>query len=54
MTVIEPLSERALVLTPLGRDSQLAQLMLKEAGFHGVITPIWRRCARNWSTAPGC
>lgn len=39
MTVIEPLSERALVLTPLGRDSQLAQLMLKEAGFHGVITP---------------
>ena len=39
MTAIEPLSERALVLTPLGRDSQLAQLMLKEAGFHGVITP---------------
>ncbi|WP_421546873.1 ATP-binding protein [Pseudomonas sp. QD4] len=39
MTVIEPLSERALVLTPLGRDSQLAQLMLKEAGFQGVITP---------------
>ena len=35
----EPLSERALVLTPLGRDSQLAQMMLKEAGFQGVITP---------------
>jgi signal transduction histidine kinase len=35
----EPLSERALVLTPLGRDSQLAQMMLKEAGFEGVITP---------------
>ncbi|POA90195.1 hypothetical protein SAMN03159355_00501 [Pseudomonas sp. NFPP10] len=32
-------SERALVLTPHGRDSQLAQMMLKEAGFNSLITP---------------
>ncbi|MBB1612627.1 hybrid sensor histidine kinase/response regulator [Pseudomonas sp. UMC65] len=32
-------SERALVLTPHGRDSQLAQMMLKEAGFSSLITP---------------
>ncbi|WP_047336956.1 MULTISPECIES: response regulator [Pseudomonas] len=32
-------SERALVLTPHGRDSQLAQMMLKEAGFSCLITP---------------
>ncbi|WP_325984736.1 ATP-binding protein [Pseudomonas protegens] len=32
-------SERVLVLTPHGRDSQLAQMMLKEAGFSSLITP---------------
>ncbi|MDF2397425.1 MULTISPECIES: ATP-binding protein [Pseudomonas] len=32
-------SERALVLTPYGRDSQLAQMMLNEAGFSSLITP---------------
>lgn len=33
------LSERALVLTPYGRDSQLAQMMLNEAGFRSLISP---------------
>ncbi|MCO7613391.1 response regulator [Pseudomonas chlororaphis] len=32
-------SERALLLTPYGRDSQLAQMMLNEAGFSSLITP---------------
>lgn len=32
-------SERALVLTPHGRDSQLAQMMLNEAGFRSLICP---------------
>ena len=32
-------SERALVLTPYGRDGQLAQMMLNEAGFSSLITP---------------
>ncbi|WP_409283767.1 ATP-binding protein [Pseudomonas protegens] len=32
-------SERALVLTPYGRDSQLAQMMLNEAGFSSLIIP---------------
>ncbi|AZC24521.1 response regulator [Pseudomonas sessilinigenes] len=31
-------SERALVLTPLGRDSQLAQMMLHEAGLSSLAT----------------
>ncbi|KTC26013.1 histidine kinase [Pseudomonas sp. ABAC61] len=32
-------SERALVLTPHGRDSQLAQMMLNEAGVSSLVTP---------------
>ncbi|MDQ0123983.1 signal transduction histidine kinase [Pseudomonas lini] len=38
MTVLEPMSERAIILAPLGRDSQIALMMLNEAGFNGVIT----------------
>ncbi|WP_166219636.1 ATP-binding protein [Pseudomonas atagonensis] len=37
MTVIVPLSERALILAPLGRDSQIALMILNEAGYGGVI-----------------
>ncbi|MCK1790364.1 response regulator [Pseudomonas violetae] len=32
------MSERAIILAPLGRDSQIALMMLNEAGFSGVIT----------------
>ncbi|WP_430539942.1 ATP-binding protein [Pseudomonas arsenicoxydans] len=32
------MSERAIILAPLGRDSQIALMMLKEAGFEGVVT----------------
>ncbi|MEB0045152.1 MULTISPECIES: response regulator [unclassified Pseudomonas] len=32
------MSERAIILAPLGRDSQIALMMLKEAGYDGVIT----------------
>ncbi|VVP69226.1 Sensor histidine kinase RcsC [Pseudomonas fluorescens] len=31
-------SERAIILAPLGRDSQIALMMLNEAGFDGVIS----------------
>ncbi|WP_423205650.1 ATP-binding protein [Pseudomonas kribbensis] len=39
MTVTVPLSERALILAPLGRDSQIALMILNEAGYGGLITP---------------
>nr|WP_218575671.1 response regulator [Pseudomonas sp. PICF6] len=35
--MVEPLSERALILAPLGRDSQIALMILREAGFGGLI-----------------
>jgi signal transduction histidine kinase len=35
--LVEPLSERALILAPLGRDSRIAQMILNEAGFTGLI-----------------
>ncbi|MGF0237923.1 response regulator [Rhodococcus sp. IEGM1300] len=38
MIVREPMSERAIILAPLGRDSQIALMMLNEAGFDGVVT----------------
>ncbi|WP_405046512.1 response regulator [Pseudomonas sp. JL3] len=34
---MEAMSERAIILAPLGRDSQIALMMLNEAGFEGVI-----------------
>ncbi|UVL86561.1 response regulator [Pseudomonas sp. B21-028] len=37
MMSVEPLSERALILAPLGRDSQIALMILNEAGFTGLI-----------------
>ncbi|MBC2656266.1 response regulator [Pseudomonas sp. MSSRFD41] len=39
MTLGPAFSERALVLTPHGRDSQLAQRMLSEAGVSSLVTP---------------
>nr|WP_260955760.1 response regulator [Pseudomonas citri] len=37
MTMSESRSERALILAPLGRDSQIALMILEEAGFPGLI-----------------
>ena len=38
MSVAHATSERAIILAPLGRDSQLALKMLNEAGYDGIIT----------------
>ncbi|MCT8960912.1 ATP-binding protein [Pseudomonas veronii] len=37
MTSLSPVSERAIVLAPMGRDGALALMMLNEAGYNGVI-----------------
>jgi signal transduction histidine kinase len=37
LNVLEATSERAIILAPLGRDSQIALMMLNEAGYDGVI-----------------
>ncbi|MCS3515536.1 MULTISPECIES: ATP-binding protein [Pseudomonas] len=37
MTGLSPVSERAIVLAPMGRDGSLALMMLKEAGYSGII-----------------
>ena len=39
MTVTVPLAERALILAPVGRDSQIALMILNEAGYGGLVTP---------------
>ncbi len=39
MTVSVPLAERALILAPVGRDSQIALMILNEAGYGGLVTP---------------
>ncbi|RON24152.1 hybrid sensor histidine kinase/response regulator [Pseudomonas brassicacearum] len=38
MSIVEATSERAIILAPLGRDSQIALMMLNEAGFEGIVT----------------
>ncbi|MVV47937.1 response regulator [Pseudomonas sp. PB120] len=38
MMAREATSERAIILAPLGRDSQIALMMLKEAGYEGIVT----------------
>ena len=38
MSVAHATSERAIILAPLGRDGQLALMMLNEAGYDGIIT----------------
>jgi signal transduction histidine kinase len=37
VTGLSPVSERAIVLAPMGRDGSLALMMLKEAGYSGII-----------------
>jgi len=37
VTTISPVSERAIVLAPMGRDGSLALMMLKEAGYTGMV-----------------
>ncbi len=39
MTAQVPLAERALILAPVGRDSQIALMILNEAGYGGMVTP---------------
>ncbi|UST56619.1 ATP-binding protein [Pseudomonas moraviensis] len=39
MTVNTPLAERVLILAPMGRDSQIALMILNEAGYGGLIAP---------------
>jgi signal transduction histidine kinase len=38
VSIVEAMSERAIILAPLGRDSQIALMMLNEAGFEGIVT----------------
>jgi signal transduction histidine kinase len=46
VTVTVPLSERALILAPMGRDSQVALMILNEAGFGEMIaTDLGALCA---------
>ncbi|AZE73035.1 Sensory box histidine kinase/response regulator [Pseudomonas synxantha] len=37
MLALSPVSERAIVLAPMGRDGSLALMMLKEAGYNGMV-----------------
>jgi signal transduction histidine kinase len=37
VTALQATTERTLILAPRGRDSQIALMMLNEAGFHGAI-----------------
>jgi signal transduction histidine kinase len=37
VTAIEATSERAIILAPLGRDGQIALMLLREAGFDGIV-----------------
>jgi len=37
VTAISPVSERAIVLAPMGRDGTLALMMLNEAGYSGIV-----------------
>jgi signal transduction histidine kinase/CheY-like chemotaxis protein len=38
VNAVTAISERAIILAPLGRDSQIALMMLNEAGYDGIIT----------------
>ena len=45
MTALSPVSERAIILAPLGRDGSLALMMLNEAGYGGIVsTDLNRLC----------
>ncbi|WP_223453887.1 MULTISPECIES: ATP-binding protein [unclassified Pseudomonas] len=38
MKAVQATSERAIILAPRGRDGQMTLMMLKKAGFHGVVS----------------
>jgi PAS domain S-box-containing protein len=48
------LSERALILAPLGRDAELAARILREAGFESDICADIRDLARELAAGAGC
>jgi len=50
VTLTVPLTERALILTPLGRDSQIALMILNEAGYGGTITDNFTGLCRELIT----
>jgi signal transduction histidine kinase len=49
----EATSERAIILAPLGRDSQIALMMLNEAGFDGVISRDLRELCNELEQGAG-
>jgi signal transduction histidine kinase/ActR/RegA family two-component response regulator len=51
--LIPPLSERALILAPQGRDAMVALAMLEEAGLHGAIAPSIRSLVALLSEGAG-
>ena len=52
VTVNDATSERAIILAPLGRDSQIALMMLNEAGFGGIVSA--RSAGAVPRTGTGC
>jgi signal transduction histidine kinase len=53
VTVRDATSERAIILAPLGRDSQIALMLLKEAGFDGQITADMNALCRELQQGAG-
>lgn len=53
MTARDATSERAIILAPLGRDSQIALMLLKEAGFDGQITADMTALCRELQQGAG-
>ncbi|MBP5942932.1 MULTISPECIES: ATP-binding protein [Pseudomonas] len=53
MTGSVPLAERALILAPMGRDSQIALMILNEAGYSGLITPDLTTLCAQLETGAG-
>ncbi|VVO55200.1 ATP-binding protein [Pseudomonas fluorescens] len=53
MTGSVPLAERALILAPMGRDSQIALMILNEAGYSGLITPDLATLCAQLETGAG-
>ncbi|MGE1173116.1 ATP-binding protein [Pseudomonas sp. BW7P1] len=53
MTLAMPLTERTLILTPQGRDSQIALMILNEAGYGGTITPDFTKLCHELEAGAG-
>jgi PAS domain S-box-containing protein len=49
-----PLSERALILAPLGRDGAIAAQILREAGFTADVCPDLATLGRELAAGAGC